>query len=511
MRPFIRPALLVTCFAPRAKEASEPNHPYLQALWSACRALGMTSPVAGAPAPLEVLPPGLDHDQEFTSLGIAVRASTSGLYSAFAFTEHDVTGLVALLAPNETQTGLEGWNPLLREWTDALTAAGPVPSSEGILHEFRIFEALYRGRGASGRRTHPDHIRRDAPSGGNGTWWQGFDETDEGFRIWNADGYDSPDPLSALYVLAPVRHEDTLDAWAWALPGQQGLRPLTRYLMHAAKVRYEERLYASSELVHTRVDRSDAETEALLRVLAPTSTGRPVSLDRIRTAAALLDRGQFGPQGLLWTITQQRQLVRTVSIAVDNLRIHTPGVRRHGPGSTWPKAELAVAQRVIRQVEGDQVQLEACRERADAARTVASGITERALNEHRVWLTLVQTSVLGAILTALTVVQAFQYKPPLSRNLQSPVILLLASLALALPLLVLRSARAAVSTPYRWLDASAVVLLGVAAGWTAVVAWGVHYGHAPVPFVVTVPCSGAGGLLAYGAYHCWDRRRSRPD
>ncbi|MEU8789777.1 CATRA conflict system CASPASE/TPR repeat-associated protein [Streptomyces sp. NPDC048643] len=510
MRPFIRPALLVTCFAPRPKEAGEPNHPYLQAMWSACRALGMTSPVAGAPAPLEVLPPGLDHDQEFTSLGIAVRASTSGLYSAFAFTEHDVTGLVALLAPNETQTGLEGWNPLLREWTDALTGTGPVPSSEGILHEFRIFEALYRGRGASGRRTHPEHIRRDAPSGRNGTWWQGFDETDEGFRIWNADGYDSPDPLSALYVLAPVRHEDTLDAWAWALPGHQGLRPLTRYLIHAAKVRYEERLYASSELVHTRVDRGDAETEALLRVLAPTSTGRPVSLERIRTAAAHLDRGQFGPQGLLWTITEQRQLVRTVSIAVDNLRIHTPGVRRHGPGSTWPEAELAVAQRVIRQVEGDQVQLEACRERADAARTLASGITERALNEHRVWLTLVQTSVLGAILTALTVVQAFQYTPPLSQHLKSPVILLLASLALALPLLVLRSARTAVSTPYRWLDASAVVLLGVAAGWTAVVEWNVHYGHAPVPFVATVPSSGAGGLLAYGAYHCWDRRRSRP-
>ncbi|MEU1038219.1 CATRA conflict system CASPASE/TPR repeat-associated protein [Streptomyces sp. NPDC005907] len=510
MRAFIKPALVVTCFVPRAAETDEPNHPYLDTVWTACRALGMTEPIAGGPAPLPELPTGLGHGQEFTMLGAATRAGSGALYSAFAFTEHDVAGVVALLAPNETRTGLEGWNPLLQEWTTALTAAGPAPSREGILHEFRIFEALHRGRAGGSRRADCEHVRRWAPSGGSGTWWQGFDETAEGFRVWNTEEYDSPDPLSDLHVLAPSRQEDALDAWAWALPGHQGLRPLTRYLMHAAKVRFEERQYVSSEPVNKRVDRSDRETEDLLRVLAPTSTGRPVSLDRIRTAAALLDRGQFGPHGLLWTITRQRQLVRTVSIAVDNMRLHTPDVRRHGPGITWPEAELAVAQRLIKQVEGDQVQLEATRERADAARAVASGITERALSEHRIWLTLVQTSVLGAVLTALTVVQAFEYKAPFSRHLQSPVILLLAALALALPLLVLRSAGGAVATPYRWLDACAAGLLGVAAGWTAVAAWAVHTGHGPVTAAITAPCSAAAGLLVGGAYHWWDRWRSRP-
>ncbi|MFK8909063.1 CATRA conflict system CASPASE/TPR repeat-associated protein [Streptomyces sp. YS-3] len=511
MRTFIKPALVITCFAPRTAENSDSPHPYLGALWTACRALGMTSPVRGLPEPEPVLPQLPDHVQHFTMLAAARRDSEDGIHSAFAFTEHDVTGLVALLAPNDRRADLRQWSDLLGQWTTALAAAGPVPSSEGILHEFRVFEALRRTGTGGGSRALCDHIRRYAPSDGGGSWWQGFDETDEGFQVWRAGDYDSPQTVSDLYVLAPARLEDALDAWAWTLPAQYGLRPLTRYLMNVAKVSYERRLYASSEPLQPRIDQSDREAEALLRTLEPAALGEPVPLERVHAAADLLDRTQFGPHGLLWTITHLRQLTRTVSIAIDNMRLNTPAVRRRGTGYTWPDSEMAAAEALIRQVQSDQVYLEATRERADAARSVASALTERALNEQRNRLTLVQTSLLGAVITALTVVQAFDYRLPLSRTLQSPLILLLAALALALPLTMLRSVGgAAVPTAYRWLDFCAGGLLGTAVGWTAVEAWGVRGGHGAVPLVVTLPCAGAAGLLACGAYYWLAGRRSRP-
>jgi hypothetical protein len=536
MRGIGKPALLIACFAPAAPVDDDCAHAYLADLWRACRALGMTSPLPGLPVAAGQLPPLPRRTKELEIVAAAQRDGSAAVYSAFVFAEHDTAGLVALLAPNDPRSGLAGWNDLRAEWTAALAAAGRPADGrppDGILGEFHVYEALRRGAFGGSEQAMSEAIRRYAPApagasgggagagagGGTGTgsgagsgggagggWWRGHDRTEHGFRVWRREDDPTRDTVSDLYVLAPDRLEAELDAWAWAVDGESGLRPLTRYLLHASKMRFEARQYAAADPVAVPVDVSDRHTRELLRELEPAAAGRPIALGRVLRAAALLDRTQLGPQGMTWTITGLRQLSRTVAIAAANMRIHAPAVHRQGPGVSWPQADLAAAEALIAQAESDQVYLETTRERAEAARALASTIVDRAFDDRRGKLTLIQGSVLGAVVTALTVVQAFQYHVPLSRFLQSPTIALLTALALALPLTVLRWAGVRATTSYAWLVSCAAGLVGASLGWLVTVLIRRHLDQGPLPVAVTLPCAVVSGLLAHGASRWLTRR-----
>lgn len=525
MRGIVKPALLIACFAPTASADDDSAHAYLDDLWQACQALGMTSPITGLPFPAPHLPAIPGHTRDLEILAAAERGGGTSVHSAFVFAEHDTVGLIALLAPNDTHSGLEQWNDLLTEWTTALAStgrpgAGPPP--DGILGEFHVFEALRRRAFGVNDQTACEAIRRYGPPAagtglgtgtGTGTghpadgiWWRGFDRTDHGFDVWRPDEDPAHDIVSHLYVLAPAVLEAELDAWAWAVDGESGLRPLTRYLLHAAKVRYEARQYAAADPMPVRVEVSDRHTRELLRELEPAAAGTPIALGRVLRAAALLDRTQLGPQGMTWTITGLRQLSRTVAIAAATMRIHAPAVHRQGPGTCWPEADLAVAEALIAQAESDQVYLETTHERAEAARLLATTIVDRAFDDRRGKLTLIQGSVLGAAATALAAVQSFAYHVPLSRFLQSPTIAVLTALALAVPLTVLRWAGVRATTSYAWLASGAAGLVGASLCWLVTVLVRRHLDQGPLPVAVTLPCAAVSGLIAYGASRWLTRR-----
>ncbi|MFF9060907.1 CATRA conflict system CASPASE/TPR repeat-associated protein [Streptomyces sp. NPDC101213] len=487
-------------FAPADSEIDNNSREYLASLWRACRSLGMTEPIPGVPVPADHIDfgsAGPAAASEFTLLAAAERTEGDALYSAFAFAEHDVVGVVALLAPNDTTRGLTRWSDLDARWNAAVAAAGGPSPSWGMLGEFRVFEALYdRGLGL-GDSDLCDLVRRHAPRPGSESWWNGFDRTEHGFAVWRSDAAGGPEAVTDLYVLAPARQEDALDEWAWAVGGRHGLRPLARYLLQLSKIRYQHLRYAASGAAgasNAQTVESDERTTRLLRELEHT-TRHPVPLERVLKASALLDEAQFGPQGLLWTITRQRQLSRGLSIAVANMRLHTPDTRRRGKGTSWTVTDLAEAEWLIRQVEEDRLHLEAVRERAEGVRTAVSTLVERELARHRGWLTLIQTSVLGAVLTALTAVQAMQYEVPMRKVLQSPAIAALSALALALPLAVLRLAGASPATRrYRWLDSGAAGLFGAALGWLAATAGGISGGGGPPTAAWTISAALVTGL-----------------
>ncbi|MFH9860332.1 CATRA conflict system CASPASE/TPR repeat-associated protein [Streptomyces sp. NPDC017202] len=495
-------------FAPTDSEIENNSREYLASLWRACRSLGMTEPIPGVSAPADRIDFGLARSatSELTLLAAAERTAGDSLYSAFAFADHDVVGVVALLAPNDTTRDLTQWSDLDAEWNAAVAAAhGPAPSW-GMLGEFRVFEALYdRGLGL-GDRDMCDLVHRHAPRPGSEAWWTGFDRTEQGFAVWRSDTTGAPEAVTDLYVLAPARQEAALDEWAWAVEGRHGLRPLARYLLQLSKIRYQHLRYEASGASNTPLDESDERTTRLLRELEYT-TRHPVPLERVLKASALVDEAQFRPQGLLWTITRQRQLSRSLSLAVANMRLHTPDTRRRGKGTSWTVTDLAEGEWLIRQVEDDRLHLEAVRERAEGVRTAVSALVERELARHRGWLTLIQTSVLGAVLTALTAVQAMQYEVPMRKALQSPVIAAVSALALALPLAVLRLAGASPATRrYRWLDSGAAGLFGAALGWLAATGWGISGGGEPPTAAWTISAALLTGLTTFLGTYVLTRR-----
>ncbi|MGV9559461.1 CATRA conflict system CASPASE/TPR repeat-associated protein [Streptomyces sp. NPDC003522] len=495
-------------FAPADSEIENNSREYLASLWRACRSLGMTEPISGTAVPAGHIDfgPARSVTSEFTLLAAAERPVGDPLYSAFAFADHDVVGVVALLAPNDTTRDLTQWSDLDAEWNAAVaTAHGPSPSS-GMLGEFRVFEALYDPGSVLGDRDLCDLVHRHAPRPGGGSWWTGFDRTEHGFAVWRSDTTGGPDAVSDLYVLAPARQEATLDEWAWAVEGRHGLRPLARYLLQLSKIRYQHLRYTASGASNAQLAESDEHTTRLLRELENT-TRHPVPLERVLKASALVDEAQFGPQGLLWTITRQRQLGRSLSIAVANMRLHTPETRRRGEGVSWTVTDRADAEWLIRQVEEDRLHLEAVRERAEGVRTAVSVLVERELSRHRGWLTLIQTSVLGSVLTALTAVQAMQYEVPMRKALQSPVIAAMSALALALPLAALRVAGASPTTRrYRWLDSGAAGLFGAALGWLAATGWGIRGGGQPPTAAWTLPAALVTGLTTLLGTYVLTRR-----
>ncbi|MFE9810276.1 CATRA conflict system CASPASE/TPR repeat-associated protein [Streptomyces sp. NPDC005227] len=503
MSGITKPALLVMVFAPVDSEIDGHSREYLECTWRACRSLGMLEPVAGTSVPADHIDFGLAHPAAsgFTLLAAAQRTGDDSVYSAFAFADHDVVGLVALLAPNDPTGDLTQWADLDAEWSGAVAAAGRPPQPWGLLGEFRVFEALHGRVIARRDRAMCDLVRRHAPRTGSEPWWAGFDRTEHGFAVWRSAETGELEGVTDLHVLAPVRHEVALDGWAWATDGRHGLRPLTRYLLQLSKIRYQGRLYATSEPSRAQISESDERTTALLREL-DSATRRPAPLERVLKTSHLLDETQFGPQGLLWTITRQRQLSRSLSTAVANMRLHAPASRRHGEGVSWTVTDLADAEWLIKQVDEDRLHLEAARERADSVRAAVSVLVERELVSHRSWLTLVQTSILGSILTALTAVQTMNYKLPIRKGLESPVIVAVAALALALPLATLRWAGVAPTTSrYRWLDSGVAGLFGAALGWLAVTWWALGRGGGLPSAPWTLSGAVAAGLIgSLGTY-----------
>ena len=481
-----KPALLVAGFVPTGGGSVEVGYEYLRSLWKGCRALGMTEPMPNMPYSVE-LPTIPGPSEDFKTIAACTRSDPVALYSAYVFIEHDVVGLVALLAPNDPECGLEQWTELYRQWNEAVGREPEAQPSDDILGEVLIFQALQRGDVKSNPADLGRLVAREAPVDPDGVWANAFDRTDQGFLLWEARAERAATTRRSLYVLAPERKETKLDEWVWASEGDNGLRPLARYLVHAAKVSYEARLLERLGSVQALIRTSDDRSKALLRDLVPEGPDAAPSLAGLMDASRALDQTRLGNGGLVWTITNLRQLHRTVEIATANLELNAPDLERHGEGLTLVGRDLSIARLVSREIDNDLLYLGATSERADAARALAEQVVGQKLQERRDRLTLIQASALGAVVMALTSVQALSYRIPLAPVLQTPAIATVAAFALALPLVVLRLARVVPpSAPYRWADVFSSTLLGAAGGWFAVeLAWRQTY-HALAPLVTTL-------------------------
>jgi hypothetical protein len=323
--------------------------------------------------------------------------------------------------------------------------------------------------------------------------------TESGVLLAEVEG----DGRRTFAVVVPDSDPQLADQMTWIVAGPD-LGSLLRYAVHAAKLRYQVGVFRTvlPEL-RAREKRLDDTLEELFRLHASLE-GEHGRLNRsLIDAHSRLGRAQGESAGLAVMGSRLKELARSTEAALHNLEAHAPRiVRSPGPtGLTSFDRDRALGTWLRGQVEQELGYLESSRERMLEAQRLTALRIEQAKNEQARlsnWLTVIQTSVLGAVVGCLTAIQALDLPFTPRPELQWAVLVSVPVLALLLPPLALRWVVGVGS-----IDAFAGALCGAVLGWTIAVA-------ANAGMTIVGAAVGIGGVLG-AALLRRRRRRQGPD
>jgi len=443
---------------------------FLRAVWDACVArLGMSVPAL----------PGVGTDfpaEPAWSGTLRMRAAVedpqrSGQFQALLYSVHDVTAISVVLDPAPGRS----WAELERLWDDAVPVAAPAPGLLGVVRVHRLLHPAPTLPDASLTEA-LSRLRRDPVPAGS--WVR----TTPGFAVCEvpSDAATETGGARRLLAVAPESAEEEFDRWSW-VDGTSRLVPLTRYLLHASKLRYEAGVHARSREVSQRAQSAvDAQVETLTELYPQVVAGR-VAAGRLLDASVELARLQGHSAGLIASLGRVRAMRRTVQIAEANMTAALAG-SVDGPPGGFLAQDRATATALSEHLDDTAAYLEVTHQRADETARITGDLVRERLQRRRERLTQLQTSFLGSLLMALAAIQGLEYQVPLPGSLQPPVILLLAGLALALPGTALRwGAAEAPDGVGRAVDRVGLSAACAASGW--LVAGIVHLTlyHEPAP------------------------------
>lgn len=322
---------VVHLFAPFDGPTAPEAYREVQRVWLACREqLGMTQEIEAIGGP-------------GTERVLGVRESHSPVRQAVLRQVHDVLNLSVALAqpvpegrrarPHTQLTAIRPATAPQRQlsWTDyaAMWTRVSQQRTGAMLGEAHLFLA----------RTPPGKTGRIAASTGLGQaldpllpyrddrprkWWQWGITTTAGYALWDTGLAADTGTVREIVLVAAADQDEELSAWAWS-DRTPALPPFARYLMHAAKLRYETRLldtWHSKAAPSQDIDGLVAELNATLEPgkLAPGSAGLLSSLrSRVRAEEARLklldtDLARLGQA----VSAAQRNLVQPGCAAQDN-------------------------------------------------------------------------------------------------------------------------------------------------------------------------------------------------
>jgi hypothetical protein len=482
-------ALAVYVFFPAAGPDRDQAYAHLQRVWSAgADRLGMCAAIPQLDLPTELpavpVPAG-----DLRPLAARQRPGTA-IEQALVLRAHDVFSLVVMLAP-EPSAGT-GWHQLDQQWSAAAWDAPP----EAVLGEARLYLALlscdHDTRAADGpgpgsapgisegrtiARSAARNVRAAMPAapGAREWWWRRASATRQGFALWEASAPEDSRPERRIAIVAAKERETAVDEWVWTR-GDAVLPPLGRYLLHAAKIRYELRVHAGGREVRKLRDQADAQVDDLLGLLArgDEAGGVPESEESLIEASTRLVTVQAGSAGLVQAATRLREMRRTVQIATANMA----AALGSGSAEAGPLADdRQLADWFAQQLDDDALYIEAARERSRDVTAVTATVIQHRLEQRQEAgrrrqerFNLLQTAIIGAVIVALTAVQALGYQLPLPGPLKPPVIAALGAIALLLASIVVRLALSSGRQPLAWLSYAAAGLTIAALTWLAV-AW----------------------------------------
>lgn len=469
-RPLLQTeALAVHLFVAADGECRAADLAYLRNVWQACGdALGLTRAVPGID-----LAPGHGWDDEASGASGLLAARTrpgAGVHQAVLRREHDVFCLSVMLEPDPAD-GI-GWTELDRRWSVAMGQ----PSS-GVLGVARLFLARLVDPVA---KPVPDPamtavVRAGVPAdpAAPDAWPEQGIPVPQGFAVWEASA-----PLDArverrLVVLAEAGRDAELSAWTWISAGRE-LPPLAKYLLHAAKLRYQLRVWETGQGFRRLRREADTTIRKLLDIAAP-SRRDPGQAELVEASQELISL-QARELGLIDRSTRLREMCRTVDIAAANLSALSGDVRLGGPFAD----DRELAEWFARQLDDDATYLEAALQRSERVGALVDQLVQRGRQRRQERVNLGLTGVVGAILMSLAAIQSLQYTVPLPAPVKPAVVTTLGALALWVSLVVLRvtvperrwslalvhAGTGVVTAAITWIVSSAVAGSSAGAGWT---------------------------------------------
>ena len=346
----VEPEFVAHLFAPLDGPGSVPALRSVRRLWRACGdQLGMDQPIVETGLSAD-LPP------EFAGLpdgAVAARQDTAAQFQIIARHEHDLLNVsFAIAAPDAVPrprpavaaSAASGWHEFTRWWR-AVGGDAPLLGSVGVY--------LAKAGDPTGVP-----LRNEVPERADDAdrWWDnGF--ALGGFAAWEITPA-GPYASRRLVLLADPEDDVALSGLAWS-DGGTSMPPLCRYLMHAAKLRYQARVRGDG-LELARLQRQAAgridEITDLLR--GPDGGSR---------AAARATQLSADEAELAGSLSLLRQMQRTVEIARSNMAAPLP--------APLP-ADAALADWLTHQLADDAEYLLATHEQAGRLREVIVPHTE---------------------------------------------------------------------------------------------------------------------------------------
>jgi hypothetical protein len=327
----IEEELVVHYFAPMDGHTAQRAYERLRGVWRHCEtALGMDQPILATSLPdhLPAAPGELGAGPT-----LAGRENRASDFQVIARREHDLLNLSLVLANPADGDGpggarrsgaaaRPGWAEFDR-WLGQAVGDG----ADDLVGVARVYQAKVAEREHLDRSSLAelgDAVRSALPPRDDEPqWWDWGIITADGFAVWEASTRRDTRSERRLVVLAPASADARLSAWTWSR-GDVALPPFARYLMHAAKLRYELRQWAGGSSVTALHDRLEKATATVGRALAePPGAG-------LADAMAQLHQARADVVGALSWI---RALRLTAQIASENLAAGLASAERAEGGS----------------------------------------------------------------------------------------------------------------------------------------------------------------------------------
>jgi predicted nucleotide-binding protein len=355
---------------PRAAAAAQA----VREVWRGCEVLfGMSAPVAGTGLPAALPDPGALRAaiEAGGEVALAAQGRPGVTCQALLRLHHDVLSLSVGLAPADAweRPGTLPRTPEERQWWRDLDFQWNLlveRHSAWFLGEARLFLArvdaetgirsadpdLYSELAAlvppasSAVKPEPRAPRPNTPVGV---------PFHEGFAVWEVGRWPEDRAARCLMIAIAPDADPAASNWAWSPRRTAAIPPLARYLLHAAKLRYEARVWRRDSQVPLLRESLNALSAEVRR------TGDPgaVELLRLRQMDAVLLHADL------------LAMRRTVEIAADNLRravglfgSGSPGEPEAIPGSLFAD-DAAVARSLDERLDDEVGYLAIAADRAE--------------------------------------------------------------------------------------------------------------------------------------------------